>query len=271
LTHSQGFFAVKTSRARIIADADVQPFTWEPLPPAAARGALSIGHASAVARDHVVRDGSIRDGAIRDGPVQTDGTVSAFAPPPVAIDTDAMMREHQARLATLERDAFAKGYAQGERVGVEAGGKRAEAMLRRVAQTIEELSALKTSLLAQTERQTVQLALALARKIVHREISLDPELVAAMAHVALERLGDATPATIRLHPDDYTVVTRDSERWSSRQVRLLSDPSVTRGGCYVESEFGSIDASLERQFDELSRGLFGEERQRPWPQDGQGA
>ena len=42
----------------------------------------------------------------------------------------------------------------------------------------------------------VQLALALARRVVHREVTLDPELAAALAHVALERLGTTTPATI---------------------------------------------------------------------------
>ena len=43
----------------------------------------------------------------------------------------------------------------------------------------------------QTERQMVQLALAVARRVVHREVSLDPDLLIAMARVALERLGDA--------------------------------------------------------------------------------
>ena len=40
-------------------------------------------------------------------------------------------------LADLEREAFTKGYAQGERAGAEAAATRAEAMLRRLAQTLE--------------------------------------------------------------------------------------------------------------------------------------
>ena len=77
-------------------------------------------------------------------------------------------------------------------------------MLRRVAQTLEELGGLRKTLMQQSERQMVQLALTLARRVVQREISLDPELIAAMAHVAIEKLGrcrsvDHPPASRRLH------------------------------------------------------------------------
>ena len=77
-------------------------------------------------------------------------------------------------------------------------------MLRRVAQTLEELGGLRRTLMQQSERQMVQLALTLARRVVQREISLDPELIAAMAHVAIKKLGDLEsvdhpPASRRLH------------------------------------------------------------------------
>src|SRR5688572_16779772 len=63
-------------------------------------------------------------------------------------------------LATIEREAFANGYAQGERAGFEAGAQRAEAMLRRLASTIDELTTLRRAMINQTEHQLVQLALA---------------------------------------------------------------------------------------------------------------
>jgi flagellar assembly protein FliH len=166
--------------------------------------------------------------------------------------------EVDARLAALEREAFTKGYAAGERAGVEAGAHRADAMLRRVAQTIDGLSQLRRTITRDTEHQMVQLALALARRVVLRELSLDPDLVAALAHVAVERLGDQAPATIRLHPEDFaTVAAHRGEQWEGTQVSVLPDPAVPRGGCVVESDFGLIDASVDAQFAELSRALLG--------------
>jgi flagellar assembly protein FliH len=198
-------------------------------------------------------------------PAAASATAAAFAPAleaaPAAPPTEEiLLAEHRERLAALEREAFTKGYAQGERAGMEAGGKRAEAMLRRIGQTIEELGGLRQTLIHETEREMVQLALTLARRVVHREVTLDPELAAALAHVALERLGTTTPATIRLNPEDYTVVAQDSARWGGQTVTVVPDPSISRGGCLVDSAFGSVDATIERQFDELSRALFGGDR-----------
>jgi flagellar assembly protein FliH len=191
-------------------------------------------------------------------PAATTPAGPAATPAAAPVNDDALMAEHRERLAALEREAFTKGYAQGERAGLEAGGKRAEAMLRRVAQTIEELGGLRQTLIQETEREMVQLALALARRVVHREVTLDHELAAALAHVALDRLGTNTPATIRLNPEDYTIVAQDSSRWGGQTVTVVPDPAISRGGCLVESAFGSVDATIERQFDELSRALFGD-------------
>jgi len=62
---------------------------------------------------------------------------------------------HAAHLAALERDAFSKGYAQGERAGAEAAGKRGEVMLRRLTDTINELTTLREQMIHHTERQMV--------------------------------------------------------------------------------------------------------------------
>jgi len=255
-------------RARLIATGtDIQAFDWTvesrsdgavatPFQPAAltsaaaARPALvSTPPANAPAATHAVAADSAT--AFADAPAEP------IAPP---VTDETLLAEHRERLAGIEREAFAKGYAQGERAGLEAGGKRAEAMLRRIGQTIEELGGLRQTLIHETEREMVQLALTLARRVVHREVTLDPELAAALAHVALERLGMNTPATIRLNPDDYTVVAQDGARWGGQTVTVVPDPAISRGGCLVETAFGSVDATIERQFDELSRALFGGER-----------
>jgi flagellar assembly protein FliH len=230
-----------SSRARIVPSAEIERFDWN----------ASAGAGKAPAAPGLV------------DPAKLAQAQAAVAPAQPSMSLEQVRLENQAHLAALEREAFAKGYAQGERAGIEAGGKRAEAMLRRVAQTLTDLAGLRDTLIQQTERQMVQLAITIARRIVMREVSLDPELIAAMAHVALKKLGTSAPATIRLNPEDYTVVAHDGERWGGGQVNVVPDPAITRGGCLVESEFGRIDASIDRQFDEMTRALLGDERGGP--------
>jgi flagellar assembly protein FliH len=160
----------------------------------------------------------------------------------------------------LEREAFGQGYAQGERAGAEAAASRSEAVLRRLAETIEELGALRIELIHKTERQVVQLALAMARRIVHREIALDKELLAAMARVALDRLGANANATIRLHPDDYAATLASRTAGGADAIQVVPDPVVRRGGCLIQSDFGLIDVGVDAQVQELTTILFGRDQ-----------
>lgn len=163
--------------------------------------------------------------------------------------------------AAIERDAFAKGYAQGERAGTEAGAARADAMLRRLAETLDELQRLRADLVRRTEREVVELSLAITRKILQREAAIDRELLVAMARVALDRLTDATAASIRLHPDDYATAMagRGPSPVTPHGVQILADPSVRRGGCVVRSDVGSVDVGVAAQLDEITRSLLGDD------------
>jgi len=165
--------------------------------------------------------------------------------------------QHQQRLAEIERDAFIKGYAQGERAGGEAAGARAEAMLRRLAQTVDELGSLRNDILRRTERQVVQLALAIAHRMIQRELQVDRGMLLAMARVALDRLGEHAAATIRLHPDDFAIIAAapDGTR-ASEHVQIVADPVVGRGGCLVQSDFGLMDVGLDAQFGEMAHALL---------------
>jgi flagellar assembly protein FliH len=195
-------------------------------------------------------------GATQAGPVAT-GPISEMPPSAVPLPTlDEVRAAQQTHLATLEREAFASGYAAGERAGLEAGTKRAEAMLRRLAQTLDELKALRGTLIRQTEQHMVQLALAIARKILRREATIDQDLIVAMARVALERVGESGIATIRLNPEDHaSTVQRHGDHWAGSRVKVVADPSVSRGGCMVESEFGFVDASVDAQFEQVAQAL----------------
>jgi flagellar assembly protein FliH len=187
----------------------------------------------------------------------TGSTGPAASGQAVSLPTlDDVRASQQGHMATLERESFTSGYAAGERAGLEAGTTRAEAMLRRLAQTLDELKALRGTLVRQTEQQMVQLALAIAKKILRREAAVDQDLIVAMARVALERVGESGIATIRLNPEDYaSTVQRHGDHWAGARVKVVADPAVSRGGCLVESEFGFVDASVDAQFEQVAQAM----------------
>jgi flagellar assembly protein FliH len=181
--------------------------------------------------------------------------VATPALPPASAASATAQADGQ--LAALERDAFAQGFAQGERAGAEAAAVQAEAMLRRMAQAIDEIAGLRHRIARDTEQQMVQLALTVARRIIQREVSIDRELVMAIARVAIDRVGEAARVTVRLNPDDYAViVAANHQGWPGGHVTLIADTRLPRGGCRVESELGNIDAGIEAQLQEMTQALL---------------
>lgn len=163
--------------------------------------------------------------------------------------------------AAQDQDLFAKGFAQGERAATAAAQEQNAALVRQLSNTLSDLMHVRADMIRHTERQMVQLALAIARRVVHREVSLDADLLLAMMHVALDRLSDAARVTIRLNPIDHQSVTAAMNGGATltSQVTLAADPRVARGGCRVESEYGDIDAGVDAQIQEIARALLGDD------------
>ncbi|MCC7123584.1 MAG: hypothetical protein IT178_01960 [Acidobacteria bacterium] len=187
------------------------------------------------------------------------GFTPAHRHEPMHVPPPSMPAAPAVDTAAIEKTAFLKGYQQGERAGLEAGAAKGEQILRRLASSLDELQTLRGELLRRTERQVVELAIAMARRVVHRELALDPDLLLAMARVALDRLADTASATIRLHPEDFaSAVGRGQPSQTPGGVRIVSDPTIARGGCLVQSDYGVIDVTADVQLDELAHTLLGD-------------
>lgn len=162
----------------------------------------------------------------------------------------------------IERDAFAHGYAAGEQAGAEAGLARLEGLHRRLAQAIDDLAAERHRVLLESERSVVQLALAIARRVLRRECATHPEVVASLAHGALSRLGATEGVVVRVNPADAAPLAHAAPgAWPPCGTVVVPDALVERGGVVVESTVGAVEATLDAQFDEVARALLGDDRQ----------
>lgn len=155
-------------------------------------------------------------------------------------------------------EAFAKGYSQGERAGLDMAARQLRAVHDRLGQTLDQLVGLREDLTYRTERQVVELALAMAARILHREILLDRELLLVMARIAIDRLGDATTATIKLHPDDEAAARGARESWPGGSVTIVTDAAVRPGGCVVQTPQGEVEVGVDAQVKELATALLGD-------------
>jgi len=164
-------------------------------------------------------------------------------------------------MAQLEKTAFENGFHEGEKAGMETADKKLGALMQRYAESVSEIDNLKVSLYSRVERDVVKLALEVAKKIVHREVRADPEIVQTLVKVALSHVAGKSGVKVRLHPSDYSNILEHRASLTSanpegREIELLSDKSIDRGGCLVQTECGDVDARIEEEFREVERSFF---------------
>ncbi len=165
-----------------------------------------------------------------------------------------------ADVAEIEKSAYESGFRQGERAGAEIAEKKLEVVMRRYSDAIFEMGKLKSKLYSEVERQVVKLAIEVAKKVVHREVRADPEVIQTLVRVALARAAENSPVTVRLNPTDYNHLLEHRSELdpdgSGREIVLLADKSIERGGCLVQTGSGDVDARISEEFRELERGFF---------------
>ncbi len=184
---------------------------------------------------------------------------------------EEIIGEAKQRADEIAREAYEQGFAQGEAAGFEFGNKKAESVAQEFLSVVTEVRNLRREALAQAERQAVMLAMHIAEKVIAHEISLQEETILHVARAALQLAAGQDRIRIVLHPDDHAFWVNCGEGLPGQlagmsEVTLETDPQIRRGGCLIQTEFGEINAEVERKIalvfealtDELSQASAGE-------------
>lgn len=151
-------------------------------------------------------------------------------------------------------DAYRSGLKDGE---VAATQKMSEQMRTRVEQlsrSIEQLALHRTKIQREAEPELVRLSLAIARRILRRELTVDPESLLGLLKAGLEKVESSEVHRVRVHPEHAGVLVKLLEG-SARPVAISADPGLPVGGVIFETSRGSLDAGLETQLREIERGF----------------
>lgn len=150
-------------------------------------------------------------------------------------------------------DGERKGFELGEQAGLESSMQKLESLLTSGHHLLGELENLHRQARRDVETDLVQLALAVARKIVGYEVSLGPEAVTRIIRQALGRVEHAGRITIKLNPADLELLADIKPQLlnglpEAGGAAFEADEGIARGGCLVETDGGEVDARIERQF-----------------------
>ena len=171
-----------------------------------------------------------------------------------------ILQEARERVAFIEQEAYEKGFAQGEKDGLELGEKKGSKVIENIESILNELSRLKKEIPKQYEKEILDLAFAISKKIIHREIATDESAIKDTILNALSFAVEKSKVILRVNSEDFDYVEKLRTQFFAevkdlKSISITSDPSITRGGCFLETPYGDIDASVETQLEEVHQGL----------------
>jgi flagellar assembly protein FliH len=165
---------------------------------------------------------------------------------------DLLLREFQSR---IERER-AQAFDSGREAGRNSAQQELQAPLERVARSLDELASCRARYRKETEREVVQLALEIARRILRRELTIDPEAVLGLVRAGLESVSLREVLEVRLHPSHAETVRLCLNKLGAPAgLAVIADPHLEPGAVLVETRRGGFDASADAQLEEIQRGF----------------
>lgn len=191
-------------------------------------------------------------------------------PSPVSVNQGGASAEAARRRA--EEEALAREVAKKKEEGFEQGRARAEKEHRRLLQeaekarneareTLRQAHSRAGEIVASSEETIVELAVAVAERLVRAELSLSPDTVRSIVRETLDMLNGGEQVAVFVHPEDLPTCRDFGESLREEfpgllKLEMFSDETMTRGSCRVESESGVAEYSLDEEHARLREKLL---------------
>lgn len=170
------------------------------------------------------------------------------------------------RIAEETRKGFEAGRQRGLQDGVQTEREaQREVRHREEKQRGEQLAALvqkfeeeRERYLHSVEQEVVNLALAIAARILRREAQMDPLLLTGAVRVALGQLSESTEVRLRVPTTEVDLWEEAIEHIPNLTLkpRVVASDELLCGDCVIETELGSVDLGVRSQLGEIERGFF---------------
>lgn len=190
------------------------------------------------------------------------------APPPV--DTEKILREAEAKAGDmvkaakaecdeLKNQAWQEGYSQGKAEAREELKQQRLVQKEALNSLIERVNEERNRLLDEVQDDVVRLSVDIARKILHYELDYGNDAFISMVYNAVKQMKAEGRVVVRVSPQEYARYFSEEESREFRSdnmiVTVIEDNYLERGGCVIESEGETINASVDSQLKTISIGF----------------
>lgn len=160
------------------------------------------------------------------------------------------------KLKEVQEKAYQEGYQLGLAEGTEKAFQEAKADLAQRMHAIESIlktiENLKKNLLVDNEANLIQLLFLVAKKMALRDLQDNREAVKTILDDVLDEMQSDEQLSVRLSPEDLKFLEELQQKSGDKiesleRVKFIADEAVKPGGCLIESEYGTVDATIEER------------------------
>ena len=167
---------------------------------------------------------------------------------------------HEAR--QIKQRAQQEGFQAGYREGAKKAEQLFFSELQEVQSLKKEIIVERERLYHQFERDLVNLALDIAKRVVYDRLEQDDEVLRYIVESTLQRVQGKAKKKLRINAGDQDRIERLKEAFLSKfkpleDIEIIGDQHIGTGSCIIETDNGIIDGSVQSRVEEIEMALSG--------------
>jgi len=169
-----------------------------------------------------------------------------FAPGASPAEKAVAAAEHALKLAEAEQQGFRNGFEAAEREGHSVAAGRTAAAFEQIAGALERFSMRIDAAEQRIEAEAIELAVAIARKLVPELLQREPfGEIAALATECFRQLSAAPHVVVRVNDTLHETAKRELEeiartRGFDGRLVVIAEPEIAIGDCKIEWADGGV-------------------------------
>jgi len=157
---------------------------------------------------------------------------------------------------TAKQEAHAEGLKLGKEDGYKAGLEEFSSYMNEAKNLFTQLVREREQVLSGIEPELARLSISIAEKIIGSELDINQDAVINIIRNAMSKIKSREEVTIKVSPDDLDYVRENKDVFARmveglKNLEIISDPRVDRGGCMIETNLGNADARITTQLSTL--------------------
>ena len=171
-------------------------------------------------------------------------------------EAQKILSDAHAEEQTIKDSARLDGFTAGHDEGFAKGRDEVERLIARMHTILESVMQRREEILSETEQQIVELVVLMTRKVVKVISDNQKSVINNNVLAALKKVKGRGSVTLRVNLEDLKLTTQNTDEFIKRceniqGITIMEDSTVEKGGCIVETDFGSIDARISSQLAEV--------------------